>query len=79
MFFKKENPSVYGQVLHSISLQNILGLQSSINISSYSYLPANLSLVYFVNKNTAISFVVKFNWGFVKLFVPLFSPVSSLA
>jgi hypothetical protein len=23
-FFKKENPSVYGQVLHSISLQNIL-------------------------------------------------------
>jgi hypothetical protein len=33
------------------------------------------------NKNTAISFVVKFNWGFVKLscaFLLLF-PVSSLA
>jgi hypothetical protein len=48
-FFKKENPSVYGQ--HSISLQNILGLQSSINISSYFIiLPANLSLVYFVGQ-----------------------------
>jgi hypothetical protein len=46
----QERKPVHGQVWHSISLQNILGLQSSINISSLFYLPANLSLVYLLGK-----------------------------
>jgi hypothetical protein len=46
-FFKKENPSVYGQVL-ALYFAEHFGSPVFINISSYfiSYLPANFSLVY---------------------------------
>jgi hypothetical protein len=43
-FFKKENPSVYGQVLALYIFAEHFGLQSSINISSYFILIYQLIL-----------------------------------